>query len=55
MAEQKIRGMLTLKDLEDRARSGEIETVIAAFPDLYGRLFGKRITAEFFLEEIARS
>jgi glutamine synthetase len=55
MADQKIRGMLTLKELEDRARTGEIQTVIAAFPDLYGRLFGKRITTDFFLEQIARS
>ncbi len=55
MAEQKTRGMLTLKELEEKARTGEIETVIAAFPDLYGRLFGKRITTEFFLDQIAGS
>ena len=36
----------------EKAKSGEIETVIAAFPDLYGRLMGKRITTEFFLDEI---
>lgn len=55
MAELKTRGMLTLKELEEKARTGEIETVIAAFPDLYGRLFGKRITTDFFLDQIARS
>jgi glutamine synthetase len=30
--------------------AGTIDTVIAAFPDLQGRLMGKRFQAEFFLE-----
>ncbi len=30
---------------------GLIDTVICAFPDLYGRLLGKRIDANYFLEE----
>lgn len=54
MSSQPIRGMLTLDDLARRIEKGEIETVIAAFPDLYGRLMGKRLTGEFFLDHTAR-
>lgn len=50
-----IRGMLTLDDLRDKVAAGEVETVITAFPDLYGRLMGKRITGEFFLEHTVES
>jgi glutamine synthetase len=51
--QQGASGWLSRKDLEQRVRSGEIDTVITAFPDLYGRLVGKRITGRFFLEEVA--
>ncbi|MBP7736764.1 MAG: glutamine synthetase [Spirochaetes bacterium] len=47
--------MLTLTQLDEKIRSGEIETVIAAFPDLYGRLFGKRIAPDFFLGHVAKT
>ena len=30
-----------------------METVLAVFPDMYGRLVGKRITGDFFLEQTA--
>ncbi|PYQ29377.1 MAG: glutamine synthetase, partial [Acidobacteria bacterium] len=30
----------------------EIETVIAAFPDMYGRLVGKRLVGRFFVDEV---
>jgi len=33
--------------------AGQVDTVIAAFPDLYGRLMGKRIPARYFLERTA--
>jgi glutamine synthetase len=46
--------MLDLRELERAVAAGEIETVVTAFPDLYGRLVGKRILGGFFLEEIAR-
>ena len=49
-----LRGMLTLEDLAARVDTEEVETVILAFPDLYGRLMGKRFDAEFFLAEAAR-
>ena len=46
-------GRLSRGELESRLRSGEVETVITVFPDLYGRLVGKRISGRFFLDEVA--
>jgi glutamine synthetase len=48
-----VPGMLDLETLEREVAEGGIETVITAFPDLYGRLMGKRIQGRFFLDEIA--
>jgi len=45
-------GRLTVEQLRAEVESGAIETVITAFPDLYGRLVGKRITGHFFLAEV---
>ena len=44
---------LKLPELKQRVRRGEIETVIAAFTDHYGRLLGKRFAAGFFLDTVA--
>ncbi len=55
MSETLVRGMLTLEALEEEVRAGTIETVVAVFADLYGRLMGKRITAEFFLDQTVHS
>lgn len=44
--------MLTEKELRDLVTHGEIDTVLAVFPDLYGRLVGKRITGRFFCDEV---
>jgi glutamine synthetase len=48
-----VPGMLSRADLTRSIQQGEIDTVILAFTDMYGRLMGKRITGHFFLEEIA--
>ena len=45
------RGMLTLKDLRAKTDAGEIDTVIVAFADHYGRLHGKRFDASFFIDD----
>jgi glutamine synthetase len=37
--------MLTRDELEQLIRTGEIDTVLMVFPDLQGRLTGKRTTA----------
>ena len=36
-----------------RSATGEIDTVVLAFTDMQGRLQGKRLSAEFFLDEVA--
>jgi len=46
------QGMLTVKELEELAKSGEIDTVLCMFTDLQGRFMGKRVVPHFFLEEI---
>ena len=39
--------------LTKKIDNGEIDTVIVAFPDVWGRLVGKRFTGKFFLESVA--
>ena len=46
-------GMLTEAELRDLVTRGEIDTVLVVFPDLYGRLVGKRYDAGFFCAEVA--
>lgn len=48
------KGMLSLKELTRLVKSGAIETVVTVFPDLYGRLMGKRITGDFFLSNLIK-
>ena len=45
--------MTSLDDLRPLVRDGEIDTVVVAFTDMQGRLMGKRVHAEFFLEDVA--
>ncbi len=45
---------MTLKHLTSQIRAGEIDTVITACPDVFGRLVGKRFTGKFFLDSVAR-
>ncbi|MEM6526891.1 MAG: glutamine synthetase family protein [Chloroflexota bacterium] len=49
---EKIRGLLTVEDLHARVANDEIETVVVAFTDHFGRMMGKRFDAEFFVEDI---
>jgi len=49
------RGLLTPETLQHHINAGTIDTVIAAMPDMYGRLIGKRVPAGFFLEEVLGS
>jgi glutamine synthetase len=46
-------GMLSLDELRQLIAVDEIDTVILAFTDMQGRLQGKRLSAEFFLDEVA--
>jgi glutamine synthetase len=44
--------VLSVDELRADVESGAIDTVIAAFTDMQGRLMGKRLDAEFFLAEL---
>jgi glutamine synthetase len=46
-----MNGKLELETLRAAIGSGEIDTVLVCFPDLQGRLLGKRVTGRYFLEE----
>ncbi|MFS8203686.1 glutamine synthetase family protein [Streptomyces sp. CWNU-52B] len=43
---------LAVEELHALVASGEIDTVVLAFPDMQGRLQGKRFAARFFLDEV---
>jgi len=47
-----VRAMLDRNELTDRIERGEIETIVTALPDLYGRLVGKRIHGPYFVDEV---
>ncbi|RMF94176.1 MAG: glutamine synthetase [Nitrospinota bacterium] len=47
-----VRGMLNVETLREMVAREQIETVLTVFPDLYGRLLGKRITGRFFVDEV---
>ncbi len=46
------RGMLSLDELRKAGEDGTIDTIVTAFTDMQGRLFGKRIQIEYFLDEV---
>jgi glutamine synthetase len=50
-----VRGEAPLSrdKLERLIAAGEVDTVIVAFTDMQGRLMGKRLAAQFFLDEVA--
>ena len=45
-------GMLSLDELRSEAEAGTIDNVVTAFTDMQGRLVGKRIQIEYFLDEV---
>ena len=49
----KPKGLLSAGELGKLVQQGEIETVVVAFTDHYGRLLGKRYDAEMFVEDVA--
>ncbi|HEY2543841.1 MAG TPA: glutamine synthetase family protein [Gaiellaceae bacterium] len=44
--------MLTVDELREDTNAGTVDTVIAAFTDMQGRLMGKRLDGEFFLDQL---
>jgi glutamine synthetase len=47
------RGLLTLEQLEIEVDAERIDTVLIVVTDMQGRLQGKRLSARYFLEEVA--
>ena len=47
-----IAGRLTREELQAQIASGSIDTVILAITDMQGRLQGKRLDANFFVDMI---
>jgi glutamine synthetase len=45
--------MLSLTALQRLVDSGAVDTVIVAFPDMQGRLGGKRVAAQLFVDDVA--
>ncbi len=45
--------MLTLETLPHQIRTGDVHTVVVAFPDLQGRPVGKRVTGAHFVDHVA--
>jgi len=45
--------VLSLEELRADVERGSIDTVVVAFTDMQGRLLGKRVHAEYFLEDSA--
>lgn len=45
-------GRIDTDTLKRMVADEEIETVIAAFPDMYGRLVGKRLVGRYFVDEV---
>ncbi|MEI6337746.1 MAG: glutamine synthetase family protein [Verrucomicrobiota bacterium] len=44
---------MTLDELRKKIEAGEIDTVALVFPDVCGRLVGKRFTGKFFVDSVA--
>ena len=47
----KEAGRIEFNDLKKLVAGGDVETVLVVFPDMYGRLVGKRIVGRFFVEQ----
>lgn len=50
-----VKGFLTQEDFEKKVELEELETVIVAFTDHYGRLMGKRVDADYFIDSVLKS
>ena len=48
-----VRGMLHASKLEEAIGDHRIDTVLVAFPDLQGRLVGKRVTGSYWVDHMA--
>ena len=44
---------MNLNELRSKIEGGEIDTVVVAIPDVFGKLMGKRFVGQFFLDTVA--
>ena len=49
-----VEGMLTVDEVAAMVATGELDTVVVAFCDMQGRLVGKRIQGEYFVDSVVR-
>jgi glutamine synthetase len=47
-----MSGNLDLDTLKQAVAAGTIDTVLVCFPDMQGRLIGKRVTGHYFVEQV---
>jgi glutamine synthetase len=47
---ENMSGNLSFGDLKSHVENGEIDTILACIVDMQGRLMGKRLVAQFFIE-----
>jgi glutamine synthetase len=48
-----VAGNLDFQELEALIRTGDVDTVLTVFPDVQGRLMGKRVVGHYFLDHVA--
>jgi glutamine synthetase len=46
-----MAGLLTREQLQEAVAEGRVDTIVACFPDMQGRLIGKRFQAGYFVAE----
>jgi glutamine synthetase len=49
-----MSGNLDPERLRELVSAGEIDTILVCFPDMQGRLVGKRVTGHFFMDHVAQ-
>src|SRR3954451_18584873 len=49
-----VPGMLAAAELANQVEMGRIDTILVVFPDLQGRLLGKRVTGHYWLRQMHR-
>ena len=47
-----MAAQIDVKTLEGHIQAGDIDTILCVFVDMQGRFMGKRVTGDYFLEEI---
>jgi glutamine synthetase len=52
---EQVRGMLAIESLREHVEAGEIDTVVVAFTDHYGRQMGKRVDGFHFIDSVAKA